>query len=175
MSQLLEYPMLTGTHKDWVQPLDPKNQTLYVRVLSRHFLNSGSLGPCPLPCRASSMPTALWWRFSQSPIGPFLWCLSTPFIPFKWGLTRSCFTVFVSVMIWTMGKMYQRSLLGLPQWMCMCAIDIWKHLPGEIKKEGGKCRHWSTASEVDKDRSPQWGALLGRLSQLGCFCFSTDF
>lgn len=38
-----------------------------------------------------------------------------------------------------------------------------------------KCRHWPTAPEVGKDRSPQWGAWLGGLSQLGCFCFNTLF
>lgn len=138
MSQFIEYvdrdpqelSPTSGSQK-WL----PKNQTLYLRVLSRHFLSSNSLGPCTLPCRAFSMPTALWWRrFSQYPTWRSPWHFSSPLVPCKWGLIRFYFIVFDSVMIWAVDKMCQRNLLGLAQWMCMCAIDIWKFLTGEIKE-----------------------------------------
>lgn len=64
MSQLLEYPMLTGTHKDWVQPLDPKNDCPKTRPSMWECCPDTSWTPaawglahcpaeplpCPLPC-----------------------------------------------------------------------------------------------------------------------------
>lgn len=50
-------PELEGTHKDYrVQPLALHGitQTLCLRAFSNSSLNSGSSGPCPLPCAASS-------------------------------------------------------------------------------------------------------------------------
>ena len=41
----------------WLHRDPLKTQTLCLRALSKHTLNSGSLGPCPLPWAAYSMPT----------------------------------------------------------------------------------------------------------------------
>jgi len=54
-------PIRIMESNSWLHRGALKIQTLCLRALSK-CLNSGSLGPCPLPRAACSMPTALWYR-----------------------------------------------------------------------------------------------------------------
>lgn len=65
VQRILKYPKLEGTPEDhWVQPLalHRTTQTLCLRALSIHSLNSGRAGLCPLPWGAYTMSTTLCWR-----------------------------------------------------------------------------------------------------------------
>lgn len=46
----------------WLHKGMPKNQTICLRALSKHVLNSNSLVPWQAPRGACAVPTALWWR-----------------------------------------------------------------------------------------------------------------
>lgn len=99
--RIIEYPGLERTHKDhWVQLLSPHSithsQTMCLRVLSRYFLNSSSLGLWLLPWGACSSAQSL---SGEECFPDIQLCCSL--VPFPWVLslvtreTRSAPVLFI--------------------------------------------------------------------------------